>query len=181
MESKAGLVTLRDGTVMPRYGFGCYLSKGGDIAELAACALECGYRYLDSAAKYENEDGVGRAIKGSGLAREEIYLVSKVWPLSYDHADRSVEQTLRDLDTEYLDCCLLHWPGTDESRRLKAWEKLMEVQERGLVRSLGVSNFMPDQVETIVVELDYCETDMTEAIAKSYKFMTENKLAAGNK
>jgi len=149
MESKAGLFTLLDGTVMPKYGFGCYASSGGDISELAACALECGYRYLDSAAKYENEDGVGRGMKRSGLPREDIYLVSKVWPQDYDNAAASVEKTLRDLDAGYLDCCLLHWPGTDENRRYKAWEVMLNLRERGLIRSMGVSNFLPDQIEDL--------------------------------
>lgn len=149
MESKAGLFTLLDGTVIPKYGFGCYASSGGEIAEKVACALECGYRYLDSAAKYENEDGVGQGMKMSGLPREQVYLLSKVWPTDYERAAASVEQTLRDLDTDYLDCCLLHWPGTEEARRFAAWEKLLELQQKGRIRSLGVSNFLPDQMERL--------------------------------
>ena len=149
MESKAGLVPLWDGSVLPRYGFGCYASAGGDITQLVRHALEWGYRYLDSAAKYENEVGVGRGIKESALPREQIYLLSKVWPTDFDRAAASVEQSRRELDTEYLDCCLLHWPGTEQTRRFRAWETMLKLQEQGKIRSLGVSNFLPGQMEEL--------------------------------
>lgn len=149
MESKAGLCPLPDGARLPRYGFGCYASGGGDMARLVACALETGYRYLDSAAKYGNEAEVGRGIRDSGLSREQVYLLSKVWPTDFDRAAASVEQSLRALDTGYLDCCLLHWPGTGRDRRFAAWEELLNLRERGLIRSVGVSNFLPEQLEEL--------------------------------
>lgn len=140
------LFPLPDGTAMPTFGFGCYVSKGGDIAPLVTSALETGYRCLDCAAKYGNESGVGQGIRDSGLSREEVYLISKVWPTDFEQAAPSVEQSLRDLNTDYLDCCLLHWPCTDESRRFAAWEQLLELRERGKLRSVGVSNFLPRQI-----------------------------------
>lgn len=92
-------------------------------------AVACGYRYIDTAAYYRNEAVVGQAVQDCGLPREELFVLSKIWPLDFDAVARALEQSLKRLDLEYLDGCLLHWPGMDSSRRLKAFEILLRLKE----------------------------------------------------
>lgn len=136
-------VALHDGHSMPGYGFGCYKVVSEAIRE----ALKRGYRFIDSAAYYRNEPDVGRAIASGGLPREELFILSKIWPTAFDAPEKALEQTLRDLGVDFLDCYLLHWPGTSESRRFKAYEALLRFQEQGKIRSIGVSNFLQIHLE----------------------------------
>ena len=147
METKPGVLALLDGTEIPRYGFGCYASYGHEVAQAVTWALERGYRYIDSAAMYANEKDVGEGIKRAGIDRGEVYVLSKVWPKDYEAAAGSAQQSLRDLGVDYLDCCLLHWPGTEERRRLSAYEQLLRLKDQGSIRSVAVSNFQVDQLE----------------------------------
>ncbi|MCJ7834827.1 aldo/keto reductase [Cuneatibacter sp. NSJ-177] len=140
---------LRDGYEIPALGFGNYNSFGEEEENAVGNALEAGYRYIDSASCYQNEAEVGRAVKKSGVPREEIYLLSKLWPSDYEKAEEALQKTLRGLQAEYLDAYLLHWPGTEESRRLNAYEQVLKLKERGWIRSVGVSNFQPDQMEKL--------------------------------
>ncbi len=140
---------LLDGREIPVFGFGCYNSFGEEITRAVAAAVENGYRYVDSAAKYGNEEAVGAALRQFAGMREELFVLSKVWPSSYDAVEESVETSLKELGVEYLDAMLLHWPGTDEVRRLRAYEKLLGLQEKGLIRTVGVSNFLWDQLEGV--------------------------------
>ncbi len=140
---------LRDGYEIPALGFGNYNSFGEEEENAVGNALKAGYRYIDSASCYQNEAEVGRAVKKSGVPREEIYLLSKLWPSDYEKAEAALQKTLRELQAEYLDAYLLHWPGTEESRRLNAYEQVLKLKERGWIRSVGVSNFQPDQMEKL--------------------------------
>lgn len=149
MENHSAVWKLRDGNEIPALGFGNYNSFGKEEEDAVGYALEAGYRYIDSAACYRNEAEVGRAWKRSGVAREEMYLLSKLWPSDYERAEEALQKTLRELQAEYLDAYLLHWPGTEESRRLRAYEQVLRLQEKGLIRSVGVSNFQPDQMEKL--------------------------------
>lgn len=136
---------LSDGTTIPAVGLGCY--KLENFSSAIDAAASAGIRYFDCAAFYKNEAEIGAALKNSSLSREETYLLSKIWPTDYAHPERSLEKTLRDLRTDYLDCCLLHWPGRDPDARLRAWEYLLDARSRGLVRSVGVSNFLQKHLE----------------------------------
>lgn len=149
MDSSAGYILLSDGSSIPQIGFGCYASHGTEISRAVTWALECGYRFIDSAAMYANEADVGIGLKESQVERESYYLLSKVWPTHFEHVTASVEQSLRDLRVDYLDSCLLHWPGTNEYSRLSAYEQLLNIQERGLIRAAAVSNFQIDQLQTL--------------------------------
>lgn len=140
---------LQDGYEIPQIGFGNYNSFGEEEINAVRWALEAGYRYIDSASCYKNEVEVGEAIRQFGGPREEIFLLSKLWPTDYEHAEAALMKTMKELGVDYLDVYLIHWPGTDETKRLHAYEQLLPLREKGYFRTLGVSNFQPDQMERL--------------------------------
>lgn len=144
-----GKVLLNNGVQMPGFGYGCYKAFGDELYRGLLCALECGYRCIDSAAFYENEREVGKALAAFPLKREELFVVSKIWPCSFAEPVKALDATLRDLRLDYLDGYLLHWPGLDERSRWRAFEILLGEVEKGKIRALGVSNFLKAQLETL--------------------------------
>jgi len=133
--------TLSNGVRMPWLGYGTYkIENGCSVTDSVKQALEAGYRHIDTASFYGNEEGIGKAIRESGVTREEIFLVSKVWNTDQgcDKALRSFEASLQMLDTDYLDLYLVHWPTPLMGETWRALEKLYG---DGRVRSIGVSNF----------------------------------------
>lgn len=141
-------IQLADGGI-PRIGFGCYNAFGEEMKDAIRWAVECGYRYIDSAACYKNEAEVGESLQNCGVAREELFILSKVWPTDYDNVEKAAMRTMRDLRIEYLDCYLLHWPTTDEARRMQAYEQLLKLKERGICKTAAVSNFLPAHMEAL--------------------------------
>ncbi|RYQ49049.1 2,5-diketo-D-gluconic acid reductase [Bifidobacterium pseudolongum subsp. pseudolongum] len=139
-------VTLNDGNKMPQLGFGVF-----QVPDLAVCeqavadALETGYRLIDTAAAYANEEAVGAAISKSQVAREDIFVTSKLWVdhFTYEKAKQGIDDSLRKLGLDYLDLYLLHQPYGDVAG---AWRALEEAQQAGKIRSIGVSNFASDQL-----------------------------------
>ncbi len=134
-------LTLRNGAKIPALGFGVFQIPPGEDTERAVLqALEAGYRHIDTAAAYQNEASVGRAVRASGIPREELFITSKLWlqDFGYEPAKKGIETALRLLDLEYLDLYLLHQPYLDTPG---AWRAMEEYQSKGLLRSLGVSNF----------------------------------------
>lgn len=142
-------ILLSDGRKIPCMGFGCYNAFGEEMSQAIRWALEAGYRYIDSAEFYGNEEAVGAGLAACRELREETFVLSKAWPSSYEDIKAALGRTLKHLQVEYLDAYLLHWPGTDEKRRLTAYEQLLSLQEKGLVRTVGVSNFQPEQLDVI--------------------------------
>lgn len=148
---------LSNGVMMPKIGFGTYKSTDGSDERVIGQALEAGYRLLDTAAAYKNEEQVGKAMTQSGISRQEIFLTSKIWKtnLGYEQTKTSFQESLERLQTDYLDLCLLHWPKPDpESTDWKeldreSWRALEELYKEGKVRAIGVSNFLPHHLENI--------------------------------
>lgn len=140
---------LNDGVVMPIYGYGVYKAVGDELKKALAYAIAAGYRMIDTASFYENEDVVGEAVKTSGLEREGFFITSKLWPTEFKDPVAALDKSLRRLQTDYLDAYLLHWPGLDESLRLSAYEKLLREREKGKIHALGVSNFLQLHLEQI--------------------------------
>lgn len=136
-------VTLNNGVVMPQIGYGVYQVSPAECERCVSDALSVGYRMIDTAQAYHNEEGVGAAVKKSGIAREELFLVSKVWISNYgfDKAKASIYESLRKLGTDYIDLMLLHQPFCD---RYGAYRALEAAYKEGKVRAIGVSNFYPD-------------------------------------
>lgn len=136
-------VTLNNGVVMPQIGYGVYQVDPAECERCVADALKVGYRMIDTAQAYHNEEGVGAAVRKSGIARDELFLVSKVWisNYGYDKAKASIDESLRKLGTDYIDLMLLHQPFCD---RYGAYRALEAAYKEGKLRAIGVSNFYPD-------------------------------------
>ena len=128
---------------MPALGFGTFQARGEVCEKAVACALSEGYRLIDTAAAYGNEEAVGAAIKRSDVPRSDILVTTKVNFSSYENARASVEKSLRLLGTDYLDLVLLHWPF---GNYYAAWRVLEEMKKEGKIREIGVSNFDPDRL-----------------------------------
>lgn len=143
-------ITLNNNLKMPMAGIGTFLLSPDEAENSCISALECGYRLIDTANAYVNEKAVGRAMKKSGLPREEIFLETKLWPAFYEQED-AVEKTLERLDTDYIDLLLIHQPAGN----YKAGYRLMEKAcKEGKVKAIGLSNFTAEGIREI---LDICE------------------------
>jgi 2,5-diketo-D-gluconate reductase A len=143
---------LNDGYRLPVIGFGTYPLRGESGVSAMVRAIDNGYRLLDSAVNYGNEVDVGDAVRSSGLRRDEIQVTTKIPGRDHAHdlAVRSVEESLRRLQFDVLDLVLIHWPNPSRDLYLEAWEALIECRERGLVRSIGVSNFTEQHLSRII-------------------------------
>ncbi|MGN1158583.1 MAG: aldo/keto reductase [Lachnospiraceae bacterium] len=141
-------VTLSNGVKMPMLGYGVYQVTKEECERCVSDALKAGYRSIDTAQSYFNEAEVGAAIQKSGIAREEIFLTSKVWieHYGYEECRKSVEESMKKLKTDYLDLMLLHQPFSDY---YGAWRALEDLYEEGKLRAIGISNFYPDRMVDI--------------------------------
>lgn len=140
--------TLSNGVKMPMLGYGVYQVTKEECERCVLDALAVGYRAIDTAQSYFNEEEVGNALQKSGIPREEIFLTSKVWieHYGYENCKKSVEDSLRKLKTDYMDLMLLHQPFSDV---YGAWRALEELYEAGKIRAIGISNFYPDRMVDI--------------------------------
>ena len=138
-------IKLSNGVEMPKMGYGVYQVTPEECERCVSDALSVGYRMIDTAQAYHNEEGVGNAWRKSGVKREDLFLVSKIWisNYGYEKAKASIDESLRKLQTEYLDLMLLHQPFCD---RYGAYRALMEAYREGKLRAIGVSNFYPDHL-----------------------------------
>ena len=163
-------IFLNDGNKIPMVGFGTYKATNSSGYEVILDAIKVGYRLLDTAKVYENEEDVGRAIKESGIPREEFFVASKLDRnmLGYENAKSELEKSLKRLDMNYIDLYLLHWPRPDYGKEdfddwkqldIESWKALEEMQKEGKIKSIGVSNFLPHHLQNL---LDH--TDVVPAI-----------------
>lgn len=146
------LISLNDSMKMPTVGFGTWKVEDKEAANIVKVALESGYRLIDTAMIYNNEKGVGEGIKNSGLRREEIFLTTKVWnsDQGYDQTLRAFEKSLKNLNTDYIDLYLIHWPMPDLKKYVGTWKALVKLRSTGMVRSIGVSNFNEDLILELI-------------------------------
>lgn len=150
MSQSSDVIALRGGVLLPRMGFGVYQAPRGEVTRAAVReALRVGYRHVDTAAIYGNEADVGRAVRESGIARNEIFVTTKLWndDQGYDAALRAFDASLERLGLEYVDLYLLHWPVP--KRRLDSWRALERLRAEGKARAIGVSNFMTNHLEEL--------------------------------
>lgn len=138
---------LNNGITMPVLGFGTFMLAGTTCEEAVASAIKVGYRMLDTAEAYGNEAAVGNGIAKSGIDRKELFLVTKVNYKSYENVRETVEQSLKNLQTDYIDLLLLHWPFANY---YNAWRELEKLYEEGKIRAIGVSNFEPAQLVDLI-------------------------------
>lgn len=144
-------VMLNNGVEMPILGFGVFQVTDAEVCETSVVeALGAGYRLIDTAASYLNEEAVGRAIKRSGVAREEMFITTKLWlqDAGYERAKKAFEKSLKKLQLEYLDLYLIHQPYGDI---FGAWRAMEELYQQGRIRAIGVSNFQPDRLMDLMI------------------------------
>ena len=147
-------LTLNDGRTMPALGLGTYRLNGSAGVKALAQGIDAGYRLLDSAFNYENEGALGQAVRQADVDREELFLVSKL-PGRHqrrEEALRTVEESLYRAGLDYWDLYLIHWPNPKQGLYVEAWRALLEARERGLIRSVGVCNFLPEHLDVLVRE-----------------------------
>ena len=166
-------LTLNNGTKIPQIGFGVFQIQGDEATEKACLeAFKIGYRHIDTAHFYNNEKGVGSAIKKSGLKREEIFITSKLWQneLSKEKTPNAIERMLKRLDTPYLDLLLIHWPFGDY---VNAWKEMEKKVKEGKIKSIGLSNFYPDKLKEI---LNICEIKPVVDQVECHPYFPNNEL-----
>ena len=173
-------VTLNNGVKMPILGYGVYQVEPDECERCVSDAVEAGYRLIDTAQAYCNEEGVGNAVKKSGIKRDEFFIVTKVWisNAGYENAKKSIETSLTKLQTDYIDLLLIHQPFNDYYGTYRAME---EFYEKGLLKAIGVSNFYPDRfidlsnfvkVKPMVNQM---ETHIFNQQKKLHEILKENK------
>ena len=145
-------IVLNNGVRMPQLGFGVFQIPDAETTEAVAAALAAGYRSIDTAAIYGNETGTGRALAESGIAREDLFITSKLWidDLGYEPALAAFDASLDKLGLDYLDLYLIHWPAPASDRYADSWLALEKLHADGRVRAIGVSNFEPVHLQRLI-------------------------------
>ena len=158
---KKEYTVLSNGVKMPNLAFGTFKVNEGDDVQIILDAIEAGYRHFDTAAFYNTEEALGKAIKKSGIPREEFFVTTKVWKtcMGYEESKKSFEESLEKLDMDYVDLLLIHWPRPDEKSDWKkldieTWKAFEEIYKEGRAKAIGVSNFLNHHMQNI---LDNCE------------------------
>ncbi|MCG0732798.1 oxidoreductase [Lactiplantibacillus plantarum] len=143
--------TLRDGLTVPKIGFGTYKLNGAHGVQVIDSAIDRGYRLLDTAFNYENEGAVGEAVRRSSVPRSELLISSKLPGRhhTYTEAINTIQESLYRAGLDYYDLYLIHWPNPKEDYYVEAWQALIDAQKLGLIRSIGVSNFLPEHLERL--------------------------------
>jgi 2,5-diketo-D-gluconate reductase A len=148
------IITLNDGKTIPQLGLGVWQTPNDEAAPAVKAALDAGYRHVDTAAVYENEEGVGEGIRGSGIDRGQVFLTTKLWNTDqgYDQTLKAFDASLKRLGTDYVDLYLIHWPSAHRGLFVDTWKAFVKLREEGRAKSIGVSNFYPEHIERIVAE-----------------------------
>lgn len=150
---------LNNGYMIPEIGYGTWQSPDNEVTVNGVkAAIACGYRHIDTAAAYKNEESVGEGIKESGIARKDLFVTSKVWNTQrgYEKTIAAFEKTLSDLDLDYLDLYLIHWPASKkdyenwEEINLETWRAMTDLYKAGKIKAIGVSNFKPHHLEALM-------------------------------
>ncbi|WP_342548393.1 aldo/keto reductase [Paenibacillus sp. FSL P2-0089] len=147
-------VLLNDGMKVPAIGYGTAWIKGTKGMQNLRTALDLGYRLIDSAFNYENEGVVGEAVRQSGVPRDQLFITSKLPGRhhKYDEAVETIEESLYRAGLDYYDLYLIHWPNPKVNLYVEAWQALIDARKQGLIRSIGVSNFLPEHLDRLIKE-----------------------------
>jgi len=156
MDSETTTTLLNDGVAIPRIGLGVLRVPADDAQRSVRTALESGYRSVDTAAVYGNEDGVGRGIRESGVPRDDVFLTTKVWNTNHGYQETldAFEKSIERLNVDYVNLYLIHWPMAHLGKFPDTWRALQEIKRQGLARSIGVSNFLVKHLEQLATESD---------------------------
>ncbi|MDF3050307.1 MAG: aldo/keto reductase [Pseudonocardia sp.] len=149
-------IALNNGVEIPQFGFGVFQVPPEDTAQVVRKAFDAGYRHIDTAQMYENEEGVGRAFADSGLSRDEVFITTKLGNDGHGHdaALRALDGSLARLGLEFVDLFLIHWPRPREGRYVETWQAFEKLAAEGKARSIGVSNFTVEHLERLAAETD---------------------------
>lgn len=147
-------ISFSDGNRIPQVGLGVWQTPNSEAAPAVRAALAAGYRHIDTAAVYENEEGVGEGIRSSGVERGDIFLTTKLWnnDQGFDSTLKAFDASLKRLGTDYVDLYLIHWPSPHRGLFVETWKAFIRLKEEGRIRSIGVSNFYPEHLQTIIDE-----------------------------
>lgn len=154
MSKQQPIIELSDGNRIPQLGLGVWQASPEQAASAVRQALQAGYRHIDTAAIYENEEGVGQGLQEAGVPREQVFITTKVWnsEQGFDSATRALDASLARLKLDYVDLLLIHWPTPAKDRYVETWKALIQAREQGKVRSIGVSNFNPEHLQRLIDE-----------------------------
>lgn len=150
---------MHNGKTIPCIGYGTYKTYDNEACDAVLLAIKAGYRHIDTAAYYQNEQGIGKAVRKCGIPREELFITSKVWNTDrgYEKTKKAFADSLERLGLEYMDLYLIHWPANrkqfgDDAKRINAetWKALEELYAEGKVKAIGVSNFLPHHIEELM-------------------------------
>ncbi len=174
-------ITLNDGIKVPAMGLGTYkIEDEKTMDEVINAALDLGYEYIDTAKFYNNEEFIGKALKNSSKKRSDYMLATKVWPSDFgsDKTKRSIDESLKKLDTDYIDVIHLHWFGEDFD---KSWKVFMDYKDQGIVKSIAVCNFMPEQLAKLFEvgvkpSMDQLESHLYLQDPETINFLKENNI-----
>ncbi|GMA20373.1 aldo/keto reductase [Arsenicicoccus piscis] len=188
-------IFLNDGHSIPQVGFGVWQVPDDEVAEAVHVALEVGYRHIDTAAIYGNEEGVGRALKVTNVPRDELFVTTKVWnsDQGYDSTRKALDTSLAKLGLDHVDLYLIHWPCPEADRYVDTWKAMLELKESGKALSVGVCNFQPAHLQRLIdetgvapainqIELHpYLQQDELRAFNEEHGIVTEDwsPLASG--
>ena len=153
-------LTLHDGVEVPQLGFGVFQVPPDDTQRVVEEALAAGYRHIDTAAAYRNERGVGAAVAGSGIPREEIFVTTKLWneQQGFDSALEWIGKSLERLGLEHVDLYLIHWPAPTQDRYVETWKAFEQIRDEGRARTIGVSNFRIEDLDRLGRETEALPT-----------------------
>ncbi|ASF37813.1 MULTISPECIES: aldo/keto reductase [Halobacillus] len=168
-------MTLHSNVEMPQLGFGVWQVEQKDAVAAVTKALETGYRHIDTAAAYKNEEQVGEAIKQSGLGRDELFITTKVWNADqgYNNTIQALETSLDKLGLEYVDLYLIHWPTPEYDEYVETYKALEQLQKDGKVKAIGVCNFDIDHLERLMEE---CEVKPSVNQVECHPYLAQNEL-----
>ncbi len=170
-------IELNNGVSIPQLGFGVFQVPPEDTEDVVVQALETGYRHIDTARAYQNEDGVGRAIAGSGLKRDDVFVTTKLWNnrQGHDSALEAFDASLERLGLDVLDLYLIHWPAPQQDLYVETWRAFEELHTEGRVRAIGVSNFRVEDLQRL---LDLGLTVPVVNQIELHPYLTQDKLRA---
>ncbi|WP_445496474.1 2,5-didehydrogluconate reductase DkgA [Photorhabdus sp. SF281] len=146
------IIRLADGNHMPQLGLGSWAADNQQVVTTIHAALDIGYRAIDTAAIYNNEKGVGKALQETDIPREDIFVTTKLWNDRHQDVRAALTESLEKLQLDYIDLYLMHWPAPPQDQYVEAWQQFIELQKEGLIRSIGVSNFHTDHLQRLLNE-----------------------------
>ena len=147
-------IALNDSHAIPQFGLGVFQTPNDLARSVVQTAVQLGYRHIDTAAAYQNEEGVGEGVRASGIARDEVFVTTKVWndDHGYDRTLRALTASLNRLKFNHVDLYLIHWPSPQRDLYVQTWKALIRAKEEGLTRSIGVSNFEVEHLDRLIGE-----------------------------